>query len=189
MRKFSPEGESFGHLPAPATNQKASSTSVQGISPGGQRWELTAQPLCPSLPPRGQGWEARGRREGWTQGSRYFSKSDAVPQGVNPTLELCVLGRETPLLTTPVLSNPISTHPHGGGENYCQIHVYELPDFQGSPKHCLQETAQPVDRRRKETLAKLAQQFSRKAHSAGKHNDPKGLGVRVGRESRGLFSV
>ena len=70
MRKFSPERESSGHLPAPATNQKASSTSVQGISPGGQGWELTAQPLCPSVPPRGQGWEGRGRREGWTQGSR-----------------------------------------------------------------------------------------------------------------------
>ena len=30
MRKFSPEGESSGHLPPPATNQEASSTSVRG---------------------------------------------------------------------------------------------------------------------------------------------------------------
>ena len=46
-----------------------------------------------------------------------------------------------------------------------------FPDFQDSPKHCLQKTAQPVDRRWEETLAKLDQQFPRKAHSAGQRED------------------
>lgn len=66
---------------------------------------------------------------------------DAVPQGVNPTSEMRILRRKGNSTSHHSCAKQpyLNTHPHGGGGNYCQIHVYEPPDFQGSPKHCLQE--------------------------------------------------